>query len=132
MSSTFRHILPAPPKSTPALTRTDTASATSPPAQPGHVTLTRADTRHPSRAQEIGETISQTVTREVQEETGVNVQVTGLIGIYSDPEHVIAFTEGEVRQEFSICFRAHPPAANCAPAPSPAKSSGSTPPDPTS
>ena len=62
----------------------------------------------PGGAQEIGETISQTVVREVKEETGIDVEVTGLIGIYSDPNHVIAFTDGEVRQEFSICFHAHP------------------------
>lgn len=62
----------------------------------------------PGGAQEIGETIAKTVIREVHEETGTLVQVTGLIGVYSDPAHVIAFTNGEVRQEFSICFRAHP------------------------
>ena len=27
---------------------------------------------------------------------------------YGDPDHVIAYTDGEVRQEFSICFRARP------------------------
>ena len=27
-------------------------------------------------------------------------------GIYSDPEHVIAYDDGEVRQEFSLCFHA--------------------------
>ncbi|HEU0086406.1 MAG TPA: NUDIX domain-containing protein [Pseudonocardiaceae bacterium] len=62
----------------------------------------------PGGAQEIGETISQTVVREVREETGITVGVTGLIGVYSNPAHVIAFTDGEVRQEFSLCFRAHP------------------------
>src|SRR5437879_1098524 len=62
----------------------------------------------PGGAQEIGETISQTVVREVHEETGIDVEVTGLIGIYSDPAHVIAFSDGEIRQEFSICFRARP------------------------
>jgi ADP-ribose pyrophosphatase YjhB (NUDIX family) len=62
----------------------------------------------PGGAQEIGETISQTVVREVREETGILVEVTGLIGVYSDPEHVIAFGDGEVRQEFSLCFRARP------------------------
>ncbi|MGH3833797.1 MAG: NUDIX hydrolase [Pseudonocardiaceae bacterium] len=62
----------------------------------------------PGGAQEIGETISQTVLREVQEETGILVEVTGLIGVYSDPAHVIAFADGEVRQEFSLCFRARP------------------------
>jgi ADP-ribose pyrophosphatase YjhB (NUDIX family) len=62
----------------------------------------------PGGAQEIGETISQTVVREVSEETGISVDVTGLIGVYSDPAHLIAFSDGEVRQEFSLCFRARP------------------------
>jgi hypothetical protein len=29
-----------------------------------------------------------------------------VIGLYSAPHHVIAYDDGEVRQEFSICFRA--------------------------
>ncbi|MDH6577573.1 NUDIX domain-containing protein [Kitasatospora sp. MAP5-34] len=62
----------------------------------------------PGGVQEIGESIADTVTREVLEETGIEVDVVGLVGIYSDPGHVIAFSDGEVRQEFSICFRAHP------------------------
>jgi 8-oxo-dGTP pyrophosphatase MutT (NUDIX family) len=62
----------------------------------------------PGGGLELGETLTQTVQREVLEETGIAVEVTGLIGIYSDPEHVIEFTDGEVRQEFSICFRAEP------------------------
>lgn len=62
----------------------------------------------PGGALELGETLTQTVQREVMEETGIAVNVTGLIGVYSDPEHVIEFTDGEVRQEFSICFRADP------------------------
>jgi ADP-ribose pyrophosphatase YjhB (NUDIX family) len=62
----------------------------------------------PGGAQEIGETISQTVVREVREETGITVNVTGLVGVYSDPAHLIAFDDGEVRQEFSLCFRAQP------------------------
>ncbi|PPK64466.1 NUDIX domain-containing protein [Actinokineospora auranticolor] len=60
----------------------------------------------PGGTHELGETMTQTVVREVKEETGVDIEVTGLIGIYSDPAHVIAYTDGEVRQEFSICFRA--------------------------
>jgi ADP-ribose pyrophosphatase YjhB (NUDIX family) len=62
----------------------------------------------PGGGQEVGETVTQAVVREVQEETGVTVEVTGLIGIYSNPQHVIAYDDGEVRQEFSLCFRAHP------------------------
>ncbi|HEX3781517.1 MAG TPA: NUDIX domain-containing protein [Pseudonocardiaceae bacterium] len=62
----------------------------------------------PGGGQEIGETISQTVIREVIEETGIEVLPTELIGVYTDTEHVIEYTDGEVRQEFSICFRAKP------------------------
>jgi ADP-ribose pyrophosphatase YjhB (NUDIX family) len=62
----------------------------------------------PGGALELGETLTQAVRREVMEETGIVVEVVGLVGVYSDPEHVIEFTDGEVRQEFSICFRADP------------------------
>jgi ADP-ribose pyrophosphatase YjhB (NUDIX family) len=57
---------------------------------------------------EPGETLTQAILREVKEETGVDVDVIGLIGVYSNPHHVIAYDNGEVRQEFSICFRARP------------------------
>lgn len=62
----------------------------------------------PGGGQEVGETVTDAVVREVQEETGLTVEVTGLIGIYSNPDHVIAYDNGEVRQEFSLCFRARP------------------------
>ncbi|UOX90245.1 NUDIX domain-containing protein [Amycolatopsis sp. FBCC-B4732] len=55
---------------------------------------------------ELGETLAQAVVREVREETGIECEVSEVIGVYSDPEHVIAYDDGEVRQEFSICFRA--------------------------
>lgn len=56
-------------------------------------------------AMEIGETIEQTIIREVKEESGFNVKVDKCIGIYTDPEHVISYEDGEVRQQFSICFQ---------------------------
>ncbi|MFF4790768.1 NUDIX domain-containing protein [Streptomyces sp. NPDC001276] len=62
----------------------------------------------PGGVQEVGENIAGTVVREVLEETGIHVDVVGLVGIFTDPEHVIAFADGEVRQEFSLCFRARP------------------------
>jgi len=62
----------------------------------------------PGGAQEIGETTTEAAVREIREETGLDVEVTSLVGIYSDPRHVIAYDDGEVRQEFSICFRARP------------------------
>ncbi|XVS65779.1 NUDIX hydrolase [Actinosynnema sp. CA-299493] len=60
----------------------------------------------PGGAQDVGQTIGRTVVREVEEETGFDVEPTDVIGIYSNPAHVISYTDGEVRQEFSICFRA--------------------------
>jgi ADP-ribose pyrophosphatase YjhB (NUDIX family) len=51
-----------------------------------------------------GESVADATAREVREETGIDCQVTGLVGIYSDPNHVAAYDDGEVRQEFSICF----------------------------
>ncbi len=36
------------------------------------------------------------------------MEIAGLSGIYSDPRHVIAYEDGEVRQEFSLCFHARP------------------------
>src|SRR4051794_19989141 len=60
----------------------------------------------PGGAQDIGETITACAERETLEETGYRVRVTDLIGIYSDPRHVIAYDDGEVRQEFAITLRA--------------------------
>ena len=62
----------------------------------------------PGGAQDVGESIVATAIREVREETGISIDVVGLVGIYSDPGHVIAYDDGEVRQEFSVCFRGHP------------------------
>jgi 8-oxo-dGTP pyrophosphatase MutT (NUDIX family) len=49
----------------------------------------------------------QAAVRETKEETGVDCEITGLVGIYTDPKHVILYTSnGEVRQEFSILLTA--------------------------
>jgi ADP-ribose pyrophosphatase YjhB (NUDIX family) len=62
----------------------------------------------PGGGQELGEFIAQTAVRETKEESGIDVEVTGLVGIYTDPNHVVEYSDGEVRQQFSICFRARP------------------------
>lgn len=62
----------------------------------------------PGGAQDVGESITATAVRETLEETGIHIEIIGLVGIYSDPQHVIAYDDGEVRQEFSICFRGRP------------------------
>ncbi|MEU4661052.1 NUDIX domain-containing protein [Micromonospora chalcea] len=60
----------------------------------------------PGGAQDFGEYIADTAVRETKEESGVDVDVTGIVGIYSDPKHLMAYSDGEVPQQFSICFRA--------------------------
>jgi 8-oxo-dGTP pyrophosphatase MutT (NUDIX family) len=58
----------------------------------------------PGGGMEIGESIEETIIREVKEETGYDVEVLKCIGIYTDPKHVIEYSDGEIRQQFSICF----------------------------
>ena len=60
----------------------------------------------PGGAQDFGESIAATVVRETAEETGITVEVDEVVGIYTDPAHVVEYSDGEVRQQFSICFRA--------------------------
>jgi ADP-ribose pyrophosphatase YjhB (NUDIX family) len=63
----------------------------------------------PGGGMNLGETITQAAVREVKEETGLDVEITGLVGIYTNPRHLIEYTsDGEVRQEFSIVFTAKP------------------------
>jgi ADP-ribose pyrophosphatase YjhB (NUDIX family) len=60
----------------------------------------------PGGVMDLGESVAQCAIRETREETGLDVEVTGIVGIYSDPKHVFAYDDGEVRQEFSICVLA--------------------------
>ena len=58
----------------------------------------------PGGAMDIGERLAESAVREVKEETGFDVRIERIVGIYSDPGHVFAYDDGEVRQEFSICL----------------------------
>jgi ADP-ribose pyrophosphatase YjhB (NUDIX family) len=59
----------------------------------------------PGGQMEFGEYIAESVVREVAEETGLVVEVVRLLGIYTDPRHIIAYDDGEVRQQFAVCFQ---------------------------
>jgi len=58
----------------------------------------------PGGGMEVGERIGDTAIREVKEETGLDVEIHHLVGIYSNPGHVVEYSDGEVRQQFSVCF----------------------------
>jgi ADP-ribose pyrophosphatase YjhB (NUDIX family) len=61
----------------------------------------------PGGGVEFGESLAQAGVRETQEESGIDCEITGVSGIYTDPGHVILYTsDGEARQEFSIVLTA--------------------------
>jgi ADP-ribose pyrophosphatase YjhB (NUDIX family) len=63
----------------------------------------------PGGAIDLGESVGQAAVRETREESGIECEITGIVGIYSDPKHVILYTSnGEARQEFSIVLTARP------------------------
>jgi 8-oxo-dGTP pyrophosphatase MutT (NUDIX family) len=63
----------------------------------------------PGGAIELGESALGAAVRETLEETGITCEVTGLVGLYTDPRHLIHYTSNdEVRQEFCIVFAGRP------------------------
>ncbi|MFF8375313.1 NUDIX domain-containing protein [Streptomyces sp. NPDC015661] len=76
----------------------------------GHVLLQRRRDNDlwalPGGAMDMADSLPGTAVREVKEETGLDVEITGLVGTYTDPRHVIAYSDGEVRRQFNVCFTA--------------------------
>lgn len=78
--------------------------------QGGRVLLIQRDDNQnwsmPGGAMDPGESLTGCAIRETAEEAGVSVEVVGLVGIYTDPEHRVEYTsDGEVRQEFTVVYR---------------------------
>src|SRR3954452_13603296 len=49
---------------------------------------------------DVGETVVDAAGRETAEEASIRVLVTVLLGLFTDPAHVIRSAPGEVRQQF--------------------------------
>ena len=57
---------------------------------------------------EVGESAGQAVAREVAEESGISIELTGLAGVYSDPTHVLVDPGATIHQQLALCFHAVP------------------------
>ena len=58
----------------------------------------------PGGTLEMNESLIQCAVREVEEECGLHVSITDTIGIYSNPNIRIEYSDGEVRREFTVVF----------------------------
>ncbi len=59
----------------------------------------------PGGSIEIGESVTDALRREVREETGLQVAVRRLIGVYSEPERqVVRYPDGNVWHYVNVCF----------------------------
>jgi 8-oxo-dGTP diphosphatase len=58
----------------------------------------------PGGTQEFGESMVDCALREVREESGLNIEIKDIIGTYTDPHIRVEYSDGEVRQEFTIVY----------------------------
>jgi ADP-ribose pyrophosphatase YjhB (NUDIX family) len=75
----------------------------------GHVLLQRRSDNGlwglPGGGVEIGESVSIAIVREVQEETGLTVEIARLVGVYSDPRfQVVRYADGNVVHYINTLF----------------------------
>lgn len=58
----------------------------------------------PGGTLEFGESMVDCALREVKEESGLSVEIKDIIATYTDPNIRVAYSDGEVRQEFTIVY----------------------------
>jgi len=61
----------------------------------------------PSGRVEAGESVAETCKREVLEETGLKIKIAKTIGVYSNPNQLIEYPDGNRIHLISLCFEAN-------------------------
>jgi ADP-ribose pyrophosphatase YjhB (NUDIX family) len=91
------------------------------PARRELLLMRRSDNAHwglPGGYVEPGESVAAAAAREVSEETGVQVAIGRLVGVYSDPAlQVIEYPDGRRVHAVNLCFEADPVAEGVATTP---------------
>jgi len=62
----------------------------------------------PGGALEFGETLRDCAKRETREETGLNVEIERLVGVFSHPDYNLLYPNGDQVQQWSVCFVGKP------------------------
>ncbi len=59
----------------------------------------------PGGMQEPGESVAETARREIREETGLDLEVGDLIGVYTGPEWIFSYPHGDQVQQILFFFQ---------------------------
>lgn len=62
----------------------------------------------PGGALELGESLASCAVREVREETGIEVEIERLVGVFSHPDFNLLYPNGDQVQQWTACFVARP------------------------
>ena len=60
----------------------------------------------PGGVLELDEDLATCAVREAEEETGLQVEVVGLVGVYTSPDYDVKYPNGDEVQQITFCFKA--------------------------